>query len=173
MKTLVKNIQKGVDFLRRNMKGVEYTGDNKFFITEFDAVIKFLSDFSEVSVHRYAVIIRLLIPSIHGISSEEKDLAIKKYLFVMKQLYKKKRVVQPSHIDEKLRKINRTRLKGTRFSEPTYLEKKQRFEEAEEKAKQIAQVIGTEITENVHDQILSYTKLIHLNEVTVNGYEKK
>ena len=115
---------KGVDFLRRNMKGVEYTGDNKFFITEFDAVIKFLSDSSELSVHRYAVIIQLLIPSIHGVSAEEKDLATKKYLFVMKQLYKKKRVVQPSHIDEKLRKINRTHVKGTRFSELTYLEKK-------------------------------------------------
>ena len=34
---------KAIDFLRRNMKGVEYTGDNKFFITEFDEVIKFLS----------------------------------------------------------------------------------------------------------------------------------
>ena len=41
---------KAVDFLRRNMKGIEYTGDNKFFITEFDAVIKFLSDFSDLSV---------------------------------------------------------------------------------------------------------------------------
>ena len=72
------------------MKGIEYTGDNKFFSTEFDAVIQFLSDFSDLSVHRYAVIIRLLIPSIHGVSEEEKELAIKKYLFVMKQLYKKK-----------------------------------------------------------------------------------
>ena len=61
---------KAIEFLRRNMKGVEYTGDNKFFITEFDAVIKFLSDFSELSVHRYAVIIRLLIPSVHGITRE-------------------------------------------------------------------------------------------------------
>ena len=25
----------------------------------------------------------------------------------------------------------------------------------------------------MHDQILSYTKLINLNEVTVHGYEKK
>ena len=164
---------KAIDFLRRNMKGVEYTGDNKFFITEFDAVIKFLSDFSDLSVHRYAVIIRLLIPSINDVSEEEKELAIKKYLFVMKQVYKKKRVVQPSHIDEKLRKINRTRIKGSRFAEKTYLEKKHEFEEAVEKAKQIAQVLNTEITENVHDQILSYTKLINLNEVTVNGYEKK
>ena len=32
---------KAIDFLRRNMKGIEYNGDNKFFITEFDAVIKF------------------------------------------------------------------------------------------------------------------------------------
>ena len=47
------------------------------------------------------------------------------------------------------------------------------WREAVEKAKQIAQVMNTEITENVHDQIWSYTKLIHLNEVTVNGYEKK
>ena len=33
--------------------------------------------------------------------------------------------------------------------------------------------MNTEITENVPDQILLYTKLINLNEVTVNGYEKK
>ena len=91
----------------------------------------------------------------------------------MKQVYKKKRVVQPSHIDEKLRKINRTRLKGSRFAEKTYLEQKNEFEEAFQKAKQIAETINTEITENVHDQILSYTKLINLNKVTVNGYEKK
>ena len=64
---------KAIDFLRRNMKGVEYTGDNKFFITEFDEVIKFLSKFSDTSVHRYAVIIRLLIPSIHDVSKEEKE----------------------------------------------------------------------------------------------------
>ena len=51
----------------------------------------------------------------------------------MKQLYKKKRVVQPSHIDEKLRKINRTHLKGSRFAEKTYLEKKHEFEEAVKK----------------------------------------
>ena len=144
---------KAIDFLRRNMKGVEYTGDNKFFITEFDEVIKFLSKFSDLSVHRYAVIIRLLIPSINNVTDEEKQLSIKKYLFVMKQLYKKKRVVQPSHIDEKLRKINRTRLKGSRFAEKTYLEKKHEFEEAVEKAKQIAETINTEIKENVHDQI--------------------
>ena len=67
---------KAIDFLRRNMKEIEYNGDNKFFITEFDAVIKFLSDFSELSVHRYAVIIRLLIPSINDVTDEEKELAI-------------------------------------------------------------------------------------------------
>ena len=50
------------------MKGVEYNGDNKFFITEFDEVIKFLSKFSDLSVHRYAVIIQLLIPSINDVN---------------------------------------------------------------------------------------------------------
>ena len=84
---------KAIDFLRRNMKGVEYTGDNKFFVNEFDAVIKFLSDFSDLSVHRYAVIIQLLLPSIHGISAEEKELAIKKYLFVMKQFISKEELL--------------------------------------------------------------------------------
>ena len=33
---------KAIDFLRQNMKGIEYTGDYKFFITEFDAVVKFI-----------------------------------------------------------------------------------------------------------------------------------
>ena len=46
-KIIFKKYIKAIDFLRGNIRGVEYTGDNKFFITEFDAVIKFLSYFSE------------------------------------------------------------------------------------------------------------------------------
>ena len=114
------------------MKGVDYAGDNKFFVTEF--------------VHEYAVIIQLLSTSIPGVSTEEKELYKKELLNLHTLMRNYIRLIKYALKESIQRK--------------TYLESAHKFEEAltNLKAKQIVQVINTEISDNVHDQILSCMK---------------